>query len=367
VPVQQGEKVSFNVSGYDSSGVGNEIFSRTLESAATASVSNSSIGGITLNIGDISAEQTLTGSVSISGTAQVGQTLAASASNLNGSGTISYQWLRNGSTISGATGSNYTLVSADEGASIKVRVSRSGMSGSVESTSVGPVTGGSETPGPGGEDTLTLANAPSAYAVYVTTSTLTSSSSYADLSSDYVAVASSAGSSTATLYWISSNGNGTYNVLIYTGTEAKYQNSVSFSNGSASLNWNSMSAASSGSSAVPDVGSVTFSGGLPGGTWSIYVVPGPITTLTGYLAAMSNFVALGASTLTSDGAATLVTTGAQGTFDPNGTYSIIYSGFTNPNDYTTVVSKYLNNVSFSGGDATISVSAMSDQTNLPYN
>jgi hypothetical protein len=79
----------------------------------------------------------------------VGQTLAASASNLNGSGTISYQWLRNGSTISGATGSSYTLVSADEGASIKVRVSRSGMSGSVESTPVGPVTGGgsgSDTP-----------------------------------------------------------------------------------------------------------------------------------------------------------------------------------------------------------------------------
>jgi hypothetical protein len=93
-------------------------------------------------------EQTLTGSVSISGTAQVGSTLTANTSSLNGSGTISYTWLRNSSTISGATGANYTLKPADAGAFIKVRVSRSGMSSSIESSQVGPVTSG------GGGDTL---------------------------------------------------------------------------------------------------------------------------------------------------------------------------------------------------------------------
>jgi hypothetical protein len=225
-----------------------------------------------------------------------------------------------------------------------------------------------EPPPSGDKDTLTLANAPSFYSVFVTNVTLTGSSSYIDLiGSDYVAGGSSAGESTAKLSWSSGDGNGTYNVLIDTGTEAKYQNSISFSNGSASLDWNTMSAVSNGPGVDQGAGSITFNGGLPSGAWSIYVVPGPITTMTGYLAAMTNYVALGASTLTSGGAVTLITSGAPGTFDPNGTYSIIYSGFTDPSDYSTVVSKYLNNVSFSGGNAAISVSAMSDQADLPYN
>jgi hypothetical protein len=75
----------------------------------------------------------LTGTVSISGTAQVGQTLTANTGNLGGSGTISYQWNRGGTAISGAKGSTYTIQSADEGSTITVTVTRFGYSGNVTS------------------------------------------------------------------------------------------------------------------------------------------------------------------------------------------------------------------------------------------
>ena len=66
-----------------------------------------------------------TGSVVISGTARQGQTLTANVSSvtdadgINGP-TIAYQWLRNDSVISGATGSSYTLTQADVGRNISV-------------------------------------------------------------------------------------------------------------------------------------------------------------------------------------------------------------------------------------------------------
>ena len=73
-----------------------------------------------------------TGEPTISGTAQVGQTLTADTSGISDDDGLanvsySYQWIRNdGSTdsdITGATSSTYALVSADEGKTIKVRVS----------------------------------------------------------------------------------------------------------------------------------------------------------------------------------------------------------------------------------------------------
>ena len=73
-----------------------------------------------------------TGAPTIGGTAQVGQTLTASTSGITDSdglsnATFAYQWLSSDGTsdsdISGATSSAYTLVEADEGKSIKVRVS----------------------------------------------------------------------------------------------------------------------------------------------------------------------------------------------------------------------------------------------------
>ena len=69
-----------------------------------------------------------TGAPTISGTAQVGQMLAASTSDISDSdglinATFTYQWLADDTDITDATGSTYTLAAADEGKTIKVRVS----------------------------------------------------------------------------------------------------------------------------------------------------------------------------------------------------------------------------------------------------
>ena len=73
-----------------------------------------------------------TGLPTISGTAQVDETLTADTSGIADedgldNATFSYQWIRsdgnNDTDISGQTGSTYTLVSADKGKTIKVRVS----------------------------------------------------------------------------------------------------------------------------------------------------------------------------------------------------------------------------------------------------
>ena len=82
---------------------------------------------VTNNTGNITA----TGQPTISGTAQVGQTLTASTSGIadgNGLTTViyRYQWIRvdggNETSLSGATSSTYTLVSTDQGDKVKVKV-----------------------------------------------------------------------------------------------------------------------------------------------------------------------------------------------------------------------------------------------------
>jgi len=81
----------------------------------------------------------LTGTVSISGAAQVGETLTANTNNLFGSGAIFFQWQRLPPVgdawvdIAGATASTRTLQTADSGHVIRVMVTRSGNSGSVTS------------------------------------------------------------------------------------------------------------------------------------------------------------------------------------------------------------------------------------------
>ena len=101
---------------------GNE---ETLTSAATGAVSPAVQQQQSSNI-------LATGSPTISGTAQVGETLTADTSGIAdddgvSGATFSYQWIRNdGSSdreITDATDSTYTLVAADESKTIKVRVS----------------------------------------------------------------------------------------------------------------------------------------------------------------------------------------------------------------------------------------------------
>ena len=69
-----------------------------------------------------------TGAPTISGTAQVGETLTANTSGVvdaDGLGNVQYeyQWLADDADISGATNATYTLVAADEGKAVKVQVS----------------------------------------------------------------------------------------------------------------------------------------------------------------------------------------------------------------------------------------------------
>ena len=73
-----------------------------------------------------------TGAPGIAGTAQVGQTLTASTTGINDADGLddvsyNYQWIRNDGTtdtdISGANASTYELVDADQGKTIKVKVS----------------------------------------------------------------------------------------------------------------------------------------------------------------------------------------------------------------------------------------------------
>ena len=107
----EGKAVKIEVSFTDDEG-NNE----TLTSVATAAVT-----------AEPAPNSPATGAPTISGAAQVGETLEADTSGIadvDGLGNVQYeyQWLADDSDISGATNATYTLAAADEGKSIKVQV-----------------------------------------------------------------------------------------------------------------------------------------------------------------------------------------------------------------------------------------------------
>ncbi len=78
--------------------------------------------------GDTTDNSPATGAPTISGTAQVGETLSADKSGIADAdgltnATHRYQWLADDAAIAGATGSTYTLADTDEGKAITVQVS----------------------------------------------------------------------------------------------------------------------------------------------------------------------------------------------------------------------------------------------------
>ena len=78
-------------------------------------------------IGLVRVNYPATGHPTISGIVHVGETLTASTTGIADADGLdnvgySYQWLANGADIAGATSSSYTLVDADKGKTIKVRV-----------------------------------------------------------------------------------------------------------------------------------------------------------------------------------------------------------------------------------------------------
>ena len=84
----------------------------------------------TYNVGTTPPNTRATGRPTIGGTPQVGQTLTVDTSGISdadglthASYTYLYQWIRNNSKIGGQTDSTYTLGLADEGKTIKVKVS----------------------------------------------------------------------------------------------------------------------------------------------------------------------------------------------------------------------------------------------------
>jgi hypothetical protein len=105
----------------------------------TASVSSGPSETITTD------KATLSGKVMVSGTVVFGETLTAVTSALKSEpavenlGTISYQWKRDGSEITGATGSTCTLVQEDIAAIITVTVTTDNTQGSVDSEATTPV------------------------------------------------------------------------------------------------------------------------------------------------------------------------------------------------------------------------------------
>ena len=119
VGADEGKTVEVRVSFTDRGG-----YAESLTSAATDTVS--------FAVQQQTANNPATGAPTIIGAAQVGETLTANTSGISDTDGItgvsySYQWVRNDGTIDtdipGATSSTYTLVDADEGKSIKVRVS----------------------------------------------------------------------------------------------------------------------------------------------------------------------------------------------------------------------------------------------------
>ena len=85
-------------------------------------------GGPELVVPGPPSNSVATGAPTISGTAQVGETLTANTSGISdadglASASFSYQWLADDADISGATGSSYTVTDGDVGKAINVRVS----------------------------------------------------------------------------------------------------------------------------------------------------------------------------------------------------------------------------------------------------
>ena len=131
-----------------------------------------------------------TGAPAISGTEQVGETLTVSTSGiadadgLSGA-TFSYQWVSNDGTtdtdIQGATDSTYTLLDADEGKTIKVRVSFSDDAGH-EETLTSAATGAVAAVPPASRPAVAIGLSPSGSVAEGTEITVTMS--FANLESD---------------------------------------------------------------------------------------------------------------------------------------------------------------------------------------
>ncbi|MFC3616077.1 hypothetical protein ACFORG_20190 [Lutimaribacter marinistellae] len=134
-----GAEISVRVSYTDGEGTDESV-----TSAATAVVGN--------------VNDAPTGDVTIRGEALEGETLTADAATLadeDGLGSFSYEWLRDGVVIDGATTDSYTLAQSDVGSEISVRVSYTDGEGTDESvTSAATAVVGNVNDAPTGDVTI---------------------------------------------------------------------------------------------------------------------------------------------------------------------------------------------------------------------
>ena len=91
----------------------------------------------------IASNTPATGAPTITGTARVGETLTANTTDISDSdglnnATFTYQWLADDADITDATGSTYALVAADEGKTVKVRITFTDDAGNGESLTSAP-------------------------------------------------------------------------------------------------------------------------------------------------------------------------------------------------------------------------------------
>ena len=127
---------------------------------ATAHRANGDVSGtLTVSFTVAVKEQTAvpnnepTGAPTIGGKAQVGETLTADTSGIDDEDQLTnvvfaYQWLAGDAVITAATGSTYTLVAADEGMTIKVKVSFTDDEGNPETLTSDPTGAVAPDPGP---------------------------------------------------------------------------------------------------------------------------------------------------------------------------------------------------------------------------
>ena len=91
----------------------------------------------------IASNTPATGAPTITGTVRVGETLTANTTDISDSdglnnATFTYQWLADDADITDATGSTYALVAADEGKTVKVRITFTDDAGNGESLTSAP-------------------------------------------------------------------------------------------------------------------------------------------------------------------------------------------------------------------------------------
>ena len=154
---EEGKAITVQVSFTDDAG-----HEETLGSAATAAVESDPHAPQEAQ----AANNAPTGAPTLTGTAQVGETLTAEASGIADADgldnvSFSYQWVADSTDIAGATGSTYTLADADEGRTVTVRVSFTDDAGYEEeltSAATGAVAGLPPPP-----LTASLENAPSSH------------------------------------------------------------------------------------------------------------------------------------------------------------------------------------------------------------